>query len=627
MPIETEFSVAANGNIRHDGVSSNNYTVLELHRYLQALADDASATGDDDLDITDPNPSDRATDSIITLLNGYNIDDDAAEHLYGGSITQDSGNTIYSGLSVVGSVNAASTQLQVVQNNTLLTNYWGTGINNAGTTLLRILVKTRTGGADIDGKRVRVQAREFGDTFDFFNVTLGDGESVAAISTGSDPQNDTASGTVAAYNVTNTEGYQTIDLDNGNGARPYYSKWTYNLESDGLKALWEYGKYITRRGSSSTIHGINGELFLGITHYYTFTGGTGTAFNENDIISWSTGTGLLLALDTSGSRVFMQLLTGVAPTNGTTINNQAATGSHSVSGSVSTPTVPKTFLGSYTGTLIGAFGIGVDPPDLTSSDSLLDLNNVTQSPTAITISVSGVSEGTAVQVIANETAGTVTTGDVLGEGLAAANGTFSFNMNYEGAFGASLDVVVRCRNQGFPNAGIAFDAAGGGTFTNETTANNSTTTDDITLLPAARQTNDAYYWGHSEKFNQLKLDISQAAGAGVASLTWEYSAGGGSWTALSNVSDGTNNYQNSGTNVVSWDDPGVGWATDTVNSQGPYYYVRARQNTLSGLGTQPLGRKVKLDVTRYLPFTQNNAITSSGLNVVAVWIEDTISSF
>ena len=243
---------------------------------------------------------------------------------------------------------------------------------------------------------------------------------------------------------------------------------------------------------------------------------------------------------------------------------------------------------------------------------------------SVTVSVSGVTEGTSVQVIANETAGTVTTGDVLGFGLADSTGTFSFSLNYEGAFGAGLDVIIRCRNQGFPTAGIAA-SSGGTVFTDETTANNSAVTNDITLLPASPTTNDAYYWGHGEKFNQLKLEVSTAADSGFATLTWEY-WNGSSWASLPNISDGTNNYENEGINTVSWTDP-TGWATTSVNSQGPYYYVRARQNSLSIGLTQPKGRKVKLDVTRYLPFTQNNTITNSGLDALAVWIEDTISSF
>ncbi|MHA2401344.1 MAG: hypothetical protein ACXADH_00010 [Candidatus Kariarchaeaceae archaeon] len=251
-----------------------------------------------------------------------------------------------------------------------------------------------------------------------------------------------------------------------------------------------------------------------------------------------------------------------------------------------------------------------------------DVNN------AVNVVVSGVSEGTSVSVLATETDGVYTSGDVVGEGLADSSGTFTFSLNFAG-FTDGLNVVVRCRNQGFPTAAIA--ATGGGvTFTDETTENNSSSTNDITLLPAVPTVSDAYYWGHSEEFNKLKLDISQAGGAGNA-LTWEY-WNGSSWAGLTlggsavapGNGDDTNNYQNTGPNVVSWDAP-VGWATTSVNSQGPYYYVRARATAVGG--AQPLGRKVKLDVTRYLPFTQDNTITSSGLNVLAVWIEDTISTF
>ena len=47
---------------------------------------------------------------------------------------------------------------------------------------------------------------------------------------------------------------------------------------------------------------------------------------------------------------------------------------------VTSRTISKVFVGSYTGTLIGAYGLGVDPNDLTSSDNLKDLLDVTQTP-------------------------------------------------------------------------------------------------------------------------------------------------------------------------------------------------------------------------------------------------------
>lgn len=381
MAIADDISVAANGDIRETG-GTDNYTVLEFYRFLQDLADNSTSSGDDLLDITNTNPATASTTEIITLNAPYNIDDTLARRLYAGSITQDGGNTLYSGLQVIGSVNSASTQLQIVQNNALLTNYWSTGINTAGGYLLRLMIKTRTGGADIDGKRVRVQARELGDTYAEFTATLGTGESVAAISTNQDLNNQTSAAGIAAWtSITNVEGFQTIDLDNGNGAREYYSQW--NKGSQSLNDLYERTKWIQRRGTSETIHGINGELFRGITHSWAYDGETSGPFQEDEIISWSTGTALLLALDDDGAtgNMYVQLLTGTAPANDTSISGGTSSASAAVNGAPTARTVSPSFIGASTGTnIIGAYGIGIEPADVTASDSLFDLTNTQQVP-------------------------------------------------------------------------------------------------------------------------------------------------------------------------------------------------------------------------------------------------------
>src|SRR3990172_8699152 len=85
--VSTDYSVAANGDIRYTGTTTNN-TVIELHRWLGTLMDDATATGNDILDITDSTASERSTDNIITLKYPYNIDDTLAQHLFDGSIIQ-----------------------------------------------------------------------------------------------------------------------------------------------------------------------------------------------------------------------------------------------------------------------------------------------------------------------------------------------------------------------------------------------------------------------------------------------------------------------------------------------------------------------------------------------------------
>jgi hypothetical protein len=393
MAIGTDFSVDTSGNIRHVS-GSTTYTVLELHRWLQDLADDAESTGNDLIDITSSTPSERATDNIITLNSPYNLDDDAAEYLYDGSITQDDGDTIYGGLVVVGTV-FGTTTLQIVQNNYLYRGdspFWGTGINAdaAANILLRMLVKIRSGGSDIDGGRIRVFAREWSATWAEFSVTMGLGNSTAAIFTNPDLNNQTAVGTVATWSsITNTEGYQTIDLENGNGPQPYYSQWTKDVYT--INQLYERTKYIARRGTAETIHGMDGELFRGITHEWAYDQESGSGSPvEDEELSWgigsSYGEGTLLALDDNGSdgTMWIQLIRGVAPTDGMQVRGDQSGGSSTlcnVNGSVTSRSVSPVFLGQSTGSaIIGAFGIGIDKDDLTASDTLFDLLNAQQTP-------------------------------------------------------------------------------------------------------------------------------------------------------------------------------------------------------------------------------------------------------
>jgi len=488
MAIADDFSITVAGNITHVA-NTNTYTVLELHRWLQNLADDESpAVADDVVDITSLTPSERSTDNIITLLNGFNIDDTAAEFLYGGSITQDGGNIVYSGLKVLGAVNdTTNSQLEVIQDHDYYDTaspFWGTqsggGLNGdaAGGVLMRILVKSRDGGADIDGKRVRVQCRQWGDSYDFFNVTLGQGEAVAAIGTTPDAQNTTAIGTVQGWTggdiPTNTEGWQEIDILNGNGDKEYYSKWTYNTNSLLMRAIYEWIKEITGNDSPEAAdpYDMIGELFLGITHWIEYTGTGG--FTQNEKVYWGTGVsydgltggtfsagdyvvikratviinggkvlydngttamvlaleditvslqeddvieeaisgtvyadstdtwvnddkgggeGIMLAENTTTDDLYIQLISGVVPSAPLVITGFTSSNTATFT-TVAPETIPKTFLGSYTGSLIGAFGIGIDPDDLLSTDSVQPLVGAAQDPpNNVTFTLSGLISG------------------------------------------------------------------------------------------------------------------------------------------------------------------------------------------------------------------------------------------
>ena len=222
MPIQDDFSIDPSGNIRYVGTTTN-YTVIALHRWLGDLMDDAAASGNDILDITDATAAERSTDNYITLNSPYNIDDVAAQHLYDGSIVQDNGNTIYDGMVVYA---PQGTFLNIIQNGNIVSpNFWTTGLNASSTQGIshRFMLKVKTGGADIDGRRLVGYTREFGSTYSEFVVNgTSRGNNTIALSKATDLNNTTGASTVKGWTtITNTEGYRAIDVDN-NGSNEYY---------------------------------------------------------------------------------------------------------------------------------------------------------------------------------------------------------------------------------------------------------------------------------------------------------------------------------------------------------------------------------------------------------------------
>lgn len=397
------------GNIRyigndHGGGSPSYATVIEFHRWLQDKADDAVSSGDDELDITDSTPSSRSTDNIITLLNGYNIDDNASEHLYDGSIIQTNGDEIYDGIVNFGN---SDVQIQIIQNGAVLADDWwnfsGAGLNadaNAGISH-RFLIKTRTGAADIDGRRLIGTARRFNYTYQEFKINgTARGNNVLALADATDLNNQTAAATVATWDqfTNGTEGYFSQDVNNDTTNENYYSNWNIGggatPASPTINDLYEWSKYITRDGTATTMYGINGELFRGITHEITVDTPVGT-FSASEAVSWTGGTGRMLAINstTSPTKMWIQILTGVAPTDGQTITGGTSSATADVNVTVTdrAALITKPFIGASTGSaIIGGYGVNVDSGDLTASDKLFDLTNTQITPpNNVTGTVSG----------------------------------------------------------------------------------------------------------------------------------------------------------------------------------------------------------------------------------------------
>ena len=419
MAIKDDIAVDSSGNFYYTGAvhgaaGAGYYTVIEFHRYAQDLADDATASGDDLIDITSETPSDRSTDNIISLETGYRLDDtngsatDAiSEHLYDGSIIQKEDGTIWDGLVVIA---AEGMDLQIIQNGAIVADdFWNTVPNGETTKGLnrdtangishRFMLQVNNAGSDIDGRRFIGITRELGQTYSEFRINgSARGNNVLALTYASDLNNQKTDATLSGYtDIVNIEGYRLIDIDGNGTPEPYYSEWDKGSRT--TNDVYERLKWLTSCESGSTdatpngsLYGLDGNIFRGITHELVGTQSAGT-FLEPESVTWTGGTGQLLAIDntTAGTKMYIQLLTGVAPTSG---NVSGATGVFGVTGNTE-KTVATPFVGQSTGSaIIGAYGFAIEAADTTASDLFTDLDgNTNQPPNNVTFTVAGMEIG------------------------------------------------------------------------------------------------------------------------------------------------------------------------------------------------------------------------------------------
>ena len=194
----TKFTIASNGDIRQVAAfvpgTNSRYTTLELHAALQDLADNSAPSGDDNVSILGVNPSELAgkrnasRPMALTLLPAININDATSQWFKFGSIEQNSGNDLYTGLKVIGSL-VASSPIYILQNGSKVTKYWHDSDVN---TSFQILVKAKASGTLIDSGNVTVYSRKYGQSYSHFDANLSaGGEQAAALSTAIDTNVDT----------------------------------------------------------------------------------------------------------------------------------------------------------------------------------------------------------------------------------------------------------------------------------------------------------------------------------------------------------------------------------------------------------------------------------------------------
>lgn len=256
MPIGSDFSINSAGDVRHIS-GTTVYTVLQLHEWLQDLADDASPSGNDEVSILSANPSrldgPRSTikPMVLNLLGGINIDDEAAKFINFGSIQQSGTNVLYTGVKSIGSPLVTNSPVYIVQNNLKLTKYWPDGH-------IQVLIKAKTGGTFIDNGDVRGFSRKYGQTYaDFASNLVAGGEQPLAISTSLTdwtPLN-LAAALALSSKVSFVVGDTSHDTGDGSGLKLYKGK----IVLSGGCTIAEAAQYCQAICDQDSVTTINGE--------------------------------------------------------------------------------------------------------------------------------------------------------------------------------------------------------------------------------------------------------------------------------------------------------------------------------------------------------------------------------
>lgn len=273
-----DFAISSGGAITDTG-GSTIYSTLELHQWLQDLADNAAPSGDDNVSILGVNPSELAgkrnasRPAALTLLNGVTINDAVSHRFYFGSIEQSSGAELYTGINTIGA-GLSGRSHYVVQNGSKYnsgTKWWSAGP-------VRALFKVKTGGSLIDSGLLTVYSRDWGYSYSHFDVDGSPGsEQVAALSVAVDANITRLTGnyTGGTNTVTSTTPSTTVSITPGTvsrtlgGVTKNYKgiiSWTGAAR---LSEVWQALQWGCSEGSNATLNGVAGWRYRKLDAAYT----------------------------------------------------------------------------------------------------------------------------------------------------------------------------------------------------------------------------------------------------------------------------------------------------------------------------------------------------------------------
>lgn len=273
-----DFAISGGGAITQTAGTAI-YSTLELHQWLQDLADNAAPAGDDNVSILGVNPSELAgkrnasRPAALTLLNGVTINDAVSQRFYFGSIEQSSGADLYTGINTIGA-GLTGRSHYVVQNGAKYNSgakWWAAGP-------VRALFKVKTASALIAAGILTVYSREWGYSYSHFDVDGSPGsEQVAALSVAADSNItrltgnytggvNTVTSTTPATVVTLTPG--TVSRTLGGVTKNYKGiiSWTGAAR---LSEVWQALQWGCSESSNATLVGVAGWRYRKLDAAYT----------------------------------------------------------------------------------------------------------------------------------------------------------------------------------------------------------------------------------------------------------------------------------------------------------------------------------------------------------------------
>ncbi len=206
--------------------------------------------------------------------------------------------------------------------------------------------------------------------------------------------------TLTGLSISSAIGGYNDDINNGNGTKYYSIKIDPGVNTYALSKVYEWTKYVTRRGSTDTTNnnGINGEQYIGLDGKLTYTTLTGSQMASGAVI-FQAATGasaIVVTHDTTQKHIILRNSRGTfgtgAVTDGTN-STDASTAFTSI-----TPIKPNPYGTFAGGKFFAAYAVTFNRTNLNPADiqayQLTSIDGQVQTPpNIISVTITGLTTG------------------------------------------------------------------------------------------------------------------------------------------------------------------------------------------------------------------------------------------